>query len=362
MLEDLCTGLSIDSQKYEDFQYGRKLTVFSRQHPVVAPHAIALVTMGEDLTPYQTLRKQLYRMSANFKAGQLWDLGGLKGGAYGVAELVDQLEKKGILCILIGEDELLPYASFNALRYREQAINACIVNSHLEYHFGQGEKISLADHLLSESDRLLHKLSWMGYQSYFVNPAILQTFQQRNFDYQRVGDLRSQLEEIEPALRDADLLGFHLSAIHHRDSPASDRPNPNGFSALEACQITHYGGLSDRLKAFSICGYRPGADEKDLSALLIAQMIWYLLKGRQRTWNEYPPELEKLRRYELQTQLGGQPISFFKSQRSERWWFYINDQQKEVDISALHPCSYKDYLLMCEGDVPERVLNALQRN
>jgi hypothetical protein len=92
-------------------------------------------------------------------------------------------------------------------------------------------------------------------------------------------------------------------------------------------------------------------------------MAWYVVQGFYQRRNEYPINPEDLVRYEVHLSGDNIPIAFFKSRRSERWWFYVepDDKSADLDPEGLISCSYEDYLNTCAGDVPERILNAFDR-
>ena len=188
---------------------------------------------------------------------------------------------------------------------------------------------------------------------------------EHHFETQRVGNLRSNLEEVEPIMRDSDIIAFNISAIGFMDAPDTVFPNPNGFSANEVCQIMRYAGVSDRPAVIGLYGYQPQPGNNNVvTALLLAQMIWYSIEGYYQRKHEFPPQLDQLTRYEVQLPVGQLPVAFFKSTKSERWWFYIGDLSiKSSDLAPelLVSCSYDDYLKACEGDLPNRLFNALNR-
>lgn len=364
LLRELCTPVTINTNTFQPFQYAKNIgnidTLYAdKQHQV----KLAILTVGEDADSYNDFRNALYGLSANFKPHELIDLGGIKGDSVGVTEVVDLLQQRGILSIVIGKDGLLPYALLRSFSNRQSPIHLSVFDSRLDYSWNTAQAY-LADYLLPLYPEQLSHLYWLGYQSYFVDSTVLRLMKDKHFETARVGAIRSNMEETEPITRDCDIIAFNLSAIGCTDAPGTIMPNPNGFTANEVCQVMRYAGVSDRPSVIGLYGYTPEDDYKSITALLLAQMVWYAVEGFYQRKGEFPPQMTQLVRYEVQLPVGNLPVAFFKSNRSERWWFYIgnmNLNSSDLDPERLLSCSYDDYLKTCEGDVPDRLLNALQR-
>ena len=102
---------------------------------------------------------------------------------------------------------------------------------------------------------------------------------------------------MEPLIRDADLLSIHLAALKQSDLPAVSHPTPSGFLLEEACKIARYAGMSDKLKAMGIFGFRKSIDRKAQTAQAIAQMIWYFMDGFYHRKNDFPVSTDGLVEY-----------------------------------------------------------------
>jgi len=100
---------------------------------------------------------------------------------------------------------------------------------------------------------------------------------------------------------------FDLNAIKHSDAPGTKKIQPNGLTGEEACQLSRYSGISDATQCFGIFEYEPSIDEQGITAKVIAQMVWYFLDG----------------------------LTF--------------------------PCSYMDYQMAANGELPLRYMNAIKR-
>ncbi len=364
MLKELCTPSVFLKSDYEDFHYANNLGNLENVFNGDMPH-IALMTSGDNPSEFNNFRRSLYRMSANFSPKQIVDIGTVKGGEVGITEVVDILTQKGIFCIVIGSEIQMPHALLRAYTRRGNPIHLSLAESRIDYNWqrSEEEKKYLLDKLIPYYPNTLTRLSYLGYQSYFIDERVLKLLKMMHFETHRLGILRNNMPEVEPILRDSDIFGINVSSIGYTDAPAAVEVNPNGFTAAEACQLTRYAAMSDRLSSMGIYGYCASEDIKGLTALLIAQMVWYTVNGFYQRKNELPLLPEDLIRYEVYLSTEPLPVSFFKSPKSERWWFYVAPQgsSSTLDPEGLISCSYEDYLKTCSGDIPERLLYALER-
>ncbi len=193
----------------------------------------------------------------------------------------------------------------------------------------------------------------IGFQSYFVHPRMLETIDKLRFDCFRVGMVREEIEEMEPVIRNTNLLSIDLSAIKHSDAPGSGG-SPNGFTGEDACMLTRYAGMSPALSSIGIYGYNADSDEHQLTAKQVAQMLWYLIDGKSRSKQEAGME-EKHLFNEFHTAFTDVNTTFLQSKKTGRWWMQLPDKK-------IIACSYKDYLLASNNEIPERWLRAQERS
>jgi len=141
-----------------------------------------------------------------------------------------------------------------------------------------------------------------------------------------------------------------------------EKPTPNGFSGEEMCQICRYAGMSDKLRTMGIIGYRPEVDTHRLSAQLQAQMIWYFLEGVHHRKNDFPVTTEGMVEYIVPLKQLDYQLTFWKSKRSGRWWLQVPVKtKKQYQRHRLIPCSYEDYQLAGQDQLPDRLLEAFRR-
>ena len=165
--------------------------------------------------------------------------------------------------------------------------------------------------------------------------------------------MKENLEEMEPVLRNSNLLSFDISAIKNSDAP-SNACSPNGLTGEEACGLSRYAGMSTNLSSFGIYGYQPRADVSELTAKQIAQMLWYFIDGKSRSKQEASMKDTNLFN-EFNIVFAEVNTRFLQSRRTGRWWMELPDK-------TLIACSYNDYLCAGRNEIPERWLRAQERN
>ena len=182
----------------------------------------------------------------------------------------------------------------------------------------------------------------LGYQSYLLKESKLNMIETLGFDAYRLGEFRDNIKEVEPIIREADLISFDLSAIQSTYCPDTTNPNVFGYSGEEACQLCWYAGLNSKLCSIGFYNITAKLDEDIKTAQVVATMIWYFIDG---VFNRIGDQYYKSSDYFIyEVSLNGDEnnIRFFKSKLSEKWWMEIEETyQKSVFLRyKMIPCSY----------------------
>jgi formiminoglutamase len=180
------------------------------------------------------------------------------------------------------------------------------------------------------------------------------------FDHVRLGQLRDNFKEIEPLIRNADLLSFDVCAIQSADAPGAADAQPFGLTAEEACQICWFAGMNEKLSSFGIYGYQPLYDDsRAKTASVIATMIWYFIEGFYHRKDSLSFKSTDYIKYTVSLDSKPSILFFYKSKLSGKWWMEIpKSDQEKYDRDTIIPCSYQDYLTAQKGEIPERWVNA----
>ncbi|MEM1323297.1 MAG: arginase family protein [Bacteroidota bacterium] len=343
-------------------QLGRRIFIYQDYLPNLADYHIAIVGVGEADT--NAIRNALYSLDFPFRKMRIVDLGnvGNEDPSF-IISLLSELLVSGLFPLVIANTAAPIHAQFKAYQSFQQMVNLVMVDEKIDFQPDRRKKKrGLINDLLKSKKPRLFNLGFIGHQSYYTPRSVLDNFDKLNFEYLRLGHLRPELEEAEPLIRDADMLSFNIAAMRSSEAPAQAAPTPSGLHIEEACTISRYAGMSDKLSSIGFYGFQTLHDQRDQTALFMAQMIWYFLDGYYNRKQDFPVSNEGLLEYIVEFKKLDYYLTFWKSPKSGRWWVQLPlRQQKKYQRHRLIPCSYKDYVLACKDELPQRLLNAYKR-
>ena len=184
------------------------------------------------------------------------------------------------------------------------------------------------------------------------------------FEAFRIGQIRTNLTEIEPVIRNADMLSFDITAIRSSDAPGNNQAQPFGLTGEEACQICWYAGLNEKLSSAGFYEYAPDADDSQKkTASVVATMIWYFIEGYYHRKNDQNFTSNDFLKYVVSMPVEPETLAFYKSKFSDKWWMEVPNLsgKKQYARNSIVPCSYNDYQTATKGEVPERYINTLAK-
>ena len=316
------------------------------------------------------IRQYLYPLYRGLWDMPIGDLGNIYKGErledtlFALKEVVGELLRMNVIPIIIGGSQDLTYALYRAYDVLEQTVNLTAIDSRFDLG-QQGEPLhaqSYLSHIILNKPYNLYNYSNLGYQTYFVNQEELDLMERMYFEVVRLGELRNQISESEPLLRNADLVSFDLAAIRQTDAPATAYPSPHGFTGEEACAIARYSGLSDKVTCLGIFEHNPNNDQADQTAHLAAHMIWYFLEGFSNRKQDYPFSSKKeYLKFTVLIAEGDNELTFYKSTKSERWWVEVPVKTQMSQRHTMVPCTQRDYQNAIKGEIPLRWWKAYQK-
>lgn len=346
-----------------------------------APH-LAIVGVEEDRRSLENggtsqgihpVRKHLYLLEDIDEDVKIADLGTiLKGNTYedtqqALKTVCTELMSRGVIPIIIGGGQDLTYSCYSAFESLEQTINLVTVDRKLD--FGERDEELNAHNYLNNI--ILHQPNYLfnfcniGHQRYLVDGDMLELMGKMYFDTLRLGEANQNITRAEACVRDADILSFDISAIRHSDAPGCVYSGPNGLYGEQACQIMKYAGMSDKLNLLGIFDYNPEFDRREITAQLIAQMIWCFADGYTQRKGDYPiGDKKEYLRYTVSLESKGHELVFYKSHKSDRWWLdvpYPAGMRNKYERHHLVPCNYEDYQLATNDEIPDKWWRAYQK-
>ncbi|MEO6833031.1 MAG: formimidoylglutamase [Chitinophagaceae bacterium] len=355
--------------QYDPLQWGAQLQFATQNNFDFSDADIVIVGCGEtrgnnrdaaySAAP-DAIRKQLYELYNWHPSIKIADIGNVLQGASlddsraALRTVLQELHEAGKIVIVLGGSHDLTLQQYDAFKNDQMVINAVVADSLIDLDETEAitDRSFLMD-MLTGTPNFVQHYTHLAFQSYYVHPHILETLDKLRFDFLRVGKLREHLDEAEPALRDANLFSFDMNAIRFSDSPANANGSPNGLAGDEACALTRFAGAGENLSSLGIYGYDPKKDVHEMSAKLIAQMIWYFVDGciirRQEASLKDRNEFS-----EFHVRFTANDTLFLKSRRTNRWWI-------ELPGGKFIPCTFGDYQMACNDEIPERWLRAQER-
>lgn len=345
-----------------DHSTGKNILLHDAQMPGLKGVRIALIGAGE--AEANAIREQFYRSGCFFPKDTVADLGNLRRAEPGMLiPVIYELLSGKVLPVILAQRDDLARAQFLAYQEARSLINLAVVDERLRAG-GPFEAAADAVYapLFQPRHPLLFHFGLIGCQTHQMAPAGFDFLAQQYFDVVRLGKSRAAIEETEPVIRDADLLAFHLGALKQCDAPGVQDASPSGYFTEEACQLCRYAGMSDKLTSFGIYGYHRDRDNKNQTAQTASQMLWYFLEGFFNRKNDFPASKDGLTEYIVDFRGMNYQLTFWKSTRSGRWWMQTPvATRKKHQRHYLIPCSFQDYQAACREELPDRLLQAMNR-
>jgi formiminoglutamase len=343
---------------------------------------LAIIGIGEERNAFfnngctlapDAIRKEFYKLlQGNFNL-KLVDLGNIKKGHsiedsyFALTAVIADLLELNIVPIILGGSQDLTFPQYKAYEKIGRIINIAAIDS--QFDLGtSSEKLdsrSYMSHIIMQQPNYLFNYTNIGFQTYFVDQQAISLMKNLYFDTYRLGIVRNNMEEVEPMVRNADMISVDIGSIRASDAPGNANASPNGFYGEEICQIMRYAGLSDKLSSIGIYEINPKLDRQAQTAQLAGQMIWYFIDGFYSRMGDFPPDKKKdMTKYTVSLKDFKDEVIFYRSNKSERWWMEVPIRSKHRERYERHhlvPCSYPDYEVACQNALPDRWWQTYQK-
>ncbi|MBK7098719.1 MAG: arginase family protein [Sphingobacteriales bacterium] len=353
---------------YKKDQMGYVMSLYEEEFPDLENTDIVFIGCGEQrgkgvmgppcMAP-NVIRKHFYSLFFWHEGIMLADIGDIRQGAtyndtlVALKTVIAELIAIGKTVIILGGSHDLTSAQYGAYVQNKKIIEATVVDTLIDLDMESPfDNDNFLMEILTGEPNYLKHYNHIGFQSYLVHPGMLQTLDKLKFDCYRVGHVKEQIDEPEPAIRSSSLFSFDISAIANAYAPANHL-TPNGLTGEEACILMQYAGMSSEVNSIGIYGFDPQNDKEEMTAKQISHMIWYAIDGRYKRNKEADFE-NKERFNEFQMIFSEIETVFLQSKKTGRWWMQLPDNK-------YIPCSYNDYLLASRNEIPERWFRAQQR-
>jgi arginase family enzyme len=312
------------------------------------------------------IREKLYHLKKGQSHYKIADLGDLIVGhtleeSIKILQTVGEfLMKKQILPIYMGGTHDLDLGQYLSYQGLKKMVSMVTVDAKIDMEDEGMPNDIHSQNIILHQPNFLFNYSHLGYQSFLADPELINALEKLYFDHVRLGNLRGNFKEIEPLIRNADLLSFDICAIHSADAPGAVDAQAFGMTGEDACQICRFAGMNEKLSSIGIYGYQPYYDDnRNKTASVVATMIWYFIEGFYDRKDSLSFKSNDYVKYTVSLDSNPSTILFFKSKFSEKWWMEIPQTiQGKFERVSIIPCSYKDYQMAQSGEIPERWINA----
>lgn len=365
---------------YPQNSFFKNITVYQGQLPDVKSANIALIGIGARLEEKSSntvnasdeVRKKIYALKKGTGSYNIVDLGNLYDGVdeqdtiSRLREVCKYLIENSTLPIIIGGHHHFDYGQFQSYQDMDKMVSFLNIDAQLDMTGGDGS-LSKDNHihkLLIHEPNYLFNYSHLGYQSYLIDNDSINTLEKLYFEAYRVGSLRSNIPDMEPVIRNADLVSFDMCAIKSSDAPGVNNAQPFGLTGEEACQICWYAGINEKLSSIGFYEYNPELDDSNKkTASVLATMVWYFIEGYYHRKQEASFKSNDYLKYVVSMHSEPETLIFYKSKLSEKWWLEVPypKGKKQYSRNCIVPCSYGDYEAATQGDLPERYITTLAK-
>lgn len=375
----------IDESIYQDIEdpsaVFKSLRIFGDKMPDYSSAQIAIFGINEARGTASNkgcergadeIRKKLYRLKRGTGKNNIVDLGNLNPGIdldetyVRISEVCRILLEKNVLPLLLGGSHDLDYGQYKGYEEMDKLVNLMNVDAYLDLDDSEKAAASTRhiNRILLHEPNYLFGYTHLAHQAYLIDPTAVAILEKLYFEAYRVGHLRSNLAEMEPAIRNADMASFDITAIKSADAPGNANAQPFGLTGEEACQICWYAGTTEKLSSIGFYEYNPSLDDvHKKTASVIATMIWYFIEGFYHRKSEQNFKSNDFLKYTVSMPVEPEILTFYKSKFTEKWWMEVNHHRTNDRYAraSIVPCSYKDYQTATGGDVPERYISTLSK-
>lgn len=312
------------------------------------------------------IRAKLYELATPTEDFQCVDLGNIPAGntaedtLFALTESLYQLIERDITVVILGGSQALSFAQYRAYEVLGKIINIATIDSTFDLETREDvTSRSWINHIVMVQPNYLFNYANLGYQNYLNGASKIALMDELQFDAIRLAQLQGDSTfEAEPFIRAADMVSVDISAVRQSDAPGNANASPHGLYGEELCGLMRYAGMSDKLTTMGFYEVNPKRDIQGQTVALAAQAVWHFLEGFMHRLGDNPySDKTQYKRFLVPINDGGVEITFYKSRRSDRWWFEVpcSDENRErYQRNLLIPCTYEDYQQAVRNEIPER--------
>jgi formiminoglutamase len=374
----------IDEKIYEDIKqansfyksikiYGEKMPDYKKAHVAIFGIKETRGTQNNFgcANGADEIRKKLYHLKKGTGIYNIVDLGNLNSGIdldetyVRISEVCRILLENNVLPVLLGGTHDLDIGQYRGYEEMNKLVSLLNVDAFLDLDEGK-ESTPSKQHIhkiLLHEPNYLFSYTHLAHQMYLIDSSSASVLEKLYFEAYRLGTIRTNIAEMEPTVRMADMISFDIAAIRSADAPGNINAQPFGLTGEEACQLCWYAGQNEKLSSIGFYEYNPEFDDAhSKTASVIATMIWYFIEGFYHRKNERDFRSNDFIKYSVSMPVQPEVLTFYKSKFTEKWWMEVTPQSAtRYSRNSIVPCSYNDYQIATKGEIPERYISTLAK-
>lgn len=332
------------AQTYDEFTIGNKIEKWNREE--IPENSLLILGLSDQQGSVQgcsKIRDAFYKLYAPRNMSAVYDLGDIisvsvQDRLHIITQFTHITNKKNNTLLLISEEGTL-WEHFYSHGLQDNKI--CLVTDQIN----PKTKPIVYNQFINN---VFHKLTCIGVQAYFTAPSVINHPKPPDLVY--LGQIRDNIQEIEPYFRAADKAFFSLEALRVSDFPENSIANPNGLYAEEICQLAWYAGNADNTRYLGIESLTRPKQFAEQSHLLAAQVAWFFLSGFNARKGDDPKlKPDNFKQYHIQNNKLPESIVLYKSEGSGKYWMQYGNEPFFI------PCSQNDKNCLLANDIPDRL-------
>ncbi len=340
---------------------GRNIKIFGIDNfEINKDYSVAIFSLNGDQES-EKFRELFYSFSYSSWKIKIIDFGILKRGysetdtKFAIEQIIDRLSSFGILVICVGGNSALTNTVCDALKDNFDYLNIVSVDKliGINDHKNSIDNNNYLSHLITNDNSKLNFFCNIGYLRHLNQIEKIDLVKKINFDLFSLGDLRSNFDEVEPILRDANILNFSLESLQSNIINFK-LTSPNGLSAHEACKLSRYAGLSSSMKVVMFGNVKSTLE----CNYILSEIVWYTIEGYN---NRHMDDFSKDHDFNYYNiEVDGHNLRFYQNKISNRWWVEYVDKLMVSYKKDIIPCSKNDYKLAQSSIISDRIIKRLK--
>ncbi len=318
-------------------------------------------------------RDAFYLLTKWDEDARIMDLGNVQSGAtiedtiFAVRSICESLIKADVIPLIIGGSQDITYGNYLAYENLEQTVNLVSVDRKLDFATTHDDQSSegYLNKIVLHKPNYLFNYSNLGHQRYLTDRDLVILMEKMYFEATRLGEVQADIKNVEPVIRNADIVSIDMSSVRQSEHPGFGQPSANGLFGNELAQMARYAGMSDKLTSIGFYESNPQWDSRELSSGLLAQCVWCFVEGFLYRKGDFPKgDYAHYTRYSVLMDETGDELVFYKSPLTDRWWMdvpYPAGSAERYERHHLVPCSYEDYETALRQEVPDRWWKTFQK-